>query len=179
MPDPGAVAWLVLVYRLPPKPPSLRSLVHRKLTSAGAVYLSPACAAAPAGPAERVMRRMRATITAAGGPAVLLRARALSGAPEITAAFNAARDREYETIIISCRDAAVAIETMIETGNFSRGQLPGSDAAVERLDARYRAVARHDLLGAAKAADAVAALERYRLLLDQYFRYFDAGGNAS
>ena len=131
--DSGAAAWLVLVYRLPPKPPSLRSLVHRKLTAVGAVYLTPACATALAGPAERVMRRMRATIADAGGSAVL-RARALSGGPEIAAAFNAARDREYETIITSCRDAAAAIETMLAAGEFRSGQLPDSDATLKRLD---------------------------------------------
>jgi len=182
MPGPagsGAVAWLVLVYRLPPKPPSLRSLVHRKLTAGGAVYLAPACAAAPAGPAERVMRRVRATIAAAGGSAVLLRARALGGGPEIAAAFNAARDRDYETGIAGCRDAAAAAETILAAGEFRSGQLPDSDATLKRLDTRYRAAARHDLLGAAKAAHAAAALDRYRSLLDLYARCLDAADSAS
>lgn len=84
--------WLVLVYRLPPKPDGLRALVRRRLTAAGAVYLTAACAIAPAGPAERAMRRMRATILDAGGSAVLLRADAISGAQEITAALDTARD---------------------------------------------------------------------------------------
>jgi hypothetical protein len=173
--DSGAVSWLVLVYRLPPKPPSLRSLVHQKLTAAGAAYQSRACAAAPVGPAECVMRRVRATITAAGGSAVLLRARALSGGPEIAAAFNAARDREYTAIITTCRDAAGTIEA----SDFRYEQLPDSDAALKRLDTRYRAVARHDLLGAAKAIDATAALGRYRSLLDQYARRLDARDSLS
>lgn len=54
--------------------------MHRKLGAAGAVYLTQACALAPAGPAERVMRRVRATVADAGGIAVLLRARDLLGA---------------------------------------------------------------------------------------------------
>lgn len=176
--DPGAMAWLIIVYRLPPKPSSLRSLVRRQLTAAGAVYLSRACAAAPTGPAERVMRRARATIAAAGGSAVLLRARALSGGPEIVAAFNSARDLKYETIITSCRDAAGELETMIAAGEFRYEQLSDSGAALKRLDARYRAVARHDLLGAAKAAGAAAALDGYRSLLERYARSIDAGDDA-
>jgi len=74
-----AAEWLVLVYRLPSKPASLRLTVRRKLTGT-AVYLSPACAAAPlSGPAERAMRQARTAITRAGGFAVLLAARALAG----------------------------------------------------------------------------------------------------
>jgi len=105
--DAGTATWLVLVYRLPGKPAGLKATVHRKLTAAGPVYLSRACAAAPAGPAERVMRRMRAMIAVAAGSAVVLRGCALLGGPEMAAAFNAARDREYDGIIARCR-AAVA-----------------------------------------------------------------------
>jgi len=50
---------------------------------------------------------------------------------------------------------------------------------MKRLDARYRTAARPDLLGAARAADAAAALDRYRSLLGRYARCLDAGDNAS
>ena len=90
----GSATWLILVYQLPAKPAGLRALVRRKLTAAGAVYVSPACAVAPAGRTERVMRRMRATIAGAGGTAMLLRAVALAGEEQIIAAVETARDRE-------------------------------------------------------------------------------------
>ena len=93
--DEGSVTWLVLVYQLPAKPAGLKSLVQRKLTAAGAVYLSRACAVAPAGRAERAMRQVRATIADADGAAVLVRSAALGGGEQITAALEAARDREY------------------------------------------------------------------------------------
>jgi ChrB-like protein len=123
------------------------------------------------------MRAVRATITATGGFAVLLRARALSGGPEIAAVFNAARDREYNTIATSCRDAADRIEAMIAVGDFRYEQLSDSEAALKRLDTRYHAVVRRDLLGAARAAGAMAALNGYRSLLDQYARYLYAREN--
>ena len=95
--DADSVTWLILVYQLPAKPAGLGALVRRRLTTAGAVYLSRACAVASAGPggrAERVMRRMRATIADAGGTAMLLRAVALGGQEQIIAAMETARDRE-------------------------------------------------------------------------------------
>jgi hypothetical protein len=91
--------------------------------------------------------------------------------------FNEARDREYNTIATSCRDAADRVEAMIAVGDFRHEQLPDSEAALKRLDAHYRAVVRHDLLGATKAAAAMAALDRYRSLLDQYARHLDARDN--
>jgi DNA-binding transcriptional regulator PaaX len=93
--DADCATWLVLVYQLPAEPAGLRALVRRKLTAAGAVYLSRACAVAPVGRTERVMRRMRATIADAGGTAMLLRAAALGGEEQIIAAMEATRDREH------------------------------------------------------------------------------------
>jgi hypothetical protein len=165
MPDPagaGPVTWLVLVYQLPAKTSALRAMVHRKLSAADAVYLSRACAAAPAGPAERVMRRMRAMITDVGGSAALLRAQALVGEPDLTAAFNAARDREYDGIITGCRDAVTAVETMAAAGDFRYEQLREHDAGLKRLNARCRAMREHDMLGASKAPEAASALAGYR-----------------
>jgi hypothetical protein len=50
--------------------------------------------------------------TDVGGSAVLLRAHGLGGEAELTAAFNAAHDREDGDIIIGCDDAADAPEAM-------------------------------------------------------------------
>ena len=89
--DADSLTWLILVYQLPARPAGLKALVRRKLTAAGAVYLSRACAVAPAGPGartERVMRRMRATIASAGGTAMLMRAVALGGEDQILTAIE-------------------------------------------------------------------------------------------
>jgi hypothetical protein len=48
-----------------------------------------------------------------------------------------------------------------------------------RLDARYRAAARHDLLGAAGPQMPRAPLEWFRSVLDGYARRLDAGASAS
>jgi hypothetical protein len=175
--DAGTATWLVLVYKLPAKPAGLKATVHRKLTAAGAVYLSRACAAAPAGPAERVMRRMRAMIAAAGGSALLLRGCALLGGPEMTAAFNAARDREYDDIIARCRAAVASVEAMIAAGDFRCEHLSDIDAGLKQQDACYLAVGEHDVLGAGKAREAASALARYRSVVDEYATRLFAADN--
>ena len=181
MPDPagaGPVTWLVLIYRLPAKASALRAMVHRKLSAAGAVYLSRACAAAPAGPAERVMRRMRAMITDAGGSAALLRARALAGEPDLTAAFSAARDREYDDIIARCRDGTAAIEAVTAARDFRDEPLRDHDAALKHLDRSYRTMREHGMPGAGKAPETASALAGYRAALDDYARGARTAGSS-
>ncbi len=68
---------------------------------------------------------------------------------------------------------------MIAADEFRSGHLPDSGTGLKRLDARYRAAARHDLLGAAGVADAAAPLEQYRSVLGEYARCLDAGDSAS
>ena len=86
-------AWLVLTYRLPPGS-TLRSVIRRRLTSAGAVYLANAVAVAPATPGtERAFRRTRKTITEAGGSAQVLRAHVLAGQADWAEGVRPGRSR--------------------------------------------------------------------------------------
>lgn len=177
--DADSATWLVLVYQLPAKPGALKSLAHRRLTQAGAVYLSPACAIAPAGPAERAMRRMRVAIADAGGTAVLLRATALGGDQQIIAALDTARDREYDDIIARCRDGVNSIGALTEARDFRYEELSQNDARLKRLDARYRAMGTRSAPGAGKARQAAFALARYRSALDAYASSVYATDSAS
>lgn len=159
----------MLTYQLPEKPTSLRAVVRRKLSAAGAVYLSPACAAAPlTGSAERVMRRMRATITDAGGSAVLLTGRALAGEPDLAGAYNAARGVEYADIVAGCRDAVAGLEALTAAGEFRYQPLWDGDIGLRRLSVRYRAVRDQDRFSAGHAEAAAAALDSYRSVLEEY-----------
>jgi hypothetical protein len=177
--DAGGVTWLVLVYQLPAKPGGLKSLVQRKLSAAGAVYLSRACAVATVGPAERAMRQVRATIAGAGGTAVLLRAGALGGEEQIVTALETARDREYDDITARCRDGLAFIEALVEAGDFRYEQLWDIDTRLKRLDARYRTMSARGTAGAAKAPEAASALAAYRLALDGYASSVYATDSAS
>jgi hypothetical protein len=94
-PEPGHVAWLILTYRLSARP-GLKVTVRRRLTAIGAVFPVNAVAAVPASrTAERALRRLRSMIGEAGGSAQVLRAGVIEGAPDLIAAFSAAREYEY------------------------------------------------------------------------------------
>jgi hypothetical protein len=176
----GGLTWLVLVYRLPAKPPALRAMIRRKLTAANAVYLSPAVTAVPSsGPAERVLRQVQHVITGAGGSAVLLRGQGTEGEAHMTAMFNAARDREYEEIVAGCSDAVNAIEALDAASNCAYEQLWDHDAGLKQLTARFTVVRERDILGAGQAPAAASALAGYQAALDEYAKrvYATDGGS--
>jgi hypothetical protein len=164
-----AVQWLLLTYRLPDKRASLRTTVRRKLSAAGAVYLLSACAAAPmSGRAQRTMRRMCAIINGAGGSAVLMAGRALVGEPELTGAFNAVRNHEYEAIITDCHDAVAGLAALAAACEFRYQSLWDKDIGLRRLSVRYLSVHDQDLFGARQAEEAAVALAGYRSALNEY-----------
>jgi hypothetical protein len=175
-----AVTWLVLVYRLPAKPAALKGKIRRMLTTVGAVYLAYAVAAVPSsGAAERAMRGVRHVITDVGGSAVLLRGQAVGGGQEMTAAFNAARDREYENIAAASCGAVETIGVMTAAGEFGYEQLRDKEAVLKRLAARLAGVRERDVLGAGQAQAAASALAGYRAALDEYAKDVYAAGNGS
>jgi hypothetical protein len=114
------------------------------------------------------MRRARATITDAGGFAVLLAGPALVGERDLIEAFNAVRDSEYEDIIVSCRDAVTCIEALTAVYEFRYQGLWEKDIGLRRLSARYKVVRDQDLHGARQGQAAAAALTAYRSALDEY-----------
>ena len=165
---PGPRTWLVLVYRLPPGS-TLRSLLRRRLTAAGAVYLANAVAAVPASsPAERVVRRSQAMVTAAGGSAQVLRASTLAGEPELVHTWNHAREQEYHQVIVGCAELTAAIGTATTAGDFHDVNLAEIAAGMRQLSKRYEKIRERDCLGAGNAAAAASALAAASAAVDGF-----------
>jgi len=114
------------------------------------------------------MRRARATITGAGGVAVLLAGRALVGESHLIAAFNAVRDSEYEDIIVGCRDAVARIEELTAVCEFRYQGLWEQDIGLRRMSGRYKDVRSRDAHAARQGQAAAAALSACRSALDEY-----------
>ena len=76
-----------------------------RLKSLGAIYLQNSAAALPASvAAERALRKLRSEILDMSGTAALLSCAVLAGEADVRAAFQAARDDEYEEIVDKCDD---------------------------------------------------------------------------
>lgn len=169
--DPGTARqrWLVLVYRVPSEPTRLRATVWRRLRSLGAVYLQNSVAALPAGTAgERAMRKLRHEIIAMGGTAVLMRSEALVGESDVLAAFQAARDDEYEEIVDRCRDFLAQVEKEHVAEHFSFAELEENEVDLVKLQNWFEKVRGRDAFGAPGRAEAESALARCAVALEGY-----------
>jgi hypothetical protein len=161
--------WLVLIYRIPSEPTRLRSGVWRKLKSLGAIYLQNSAAALPAGTgAERALRRLRAEILAMPGTAVLLSCSVLAGEQEVRAAFQAARDDEYEEIIDKCQDFMDQVQKEYVADHFTYAELEENEVDLVKLRSWLARVRDRDVFGAAKRQAAERDLGRCEEELERY-----------
>ena len=161
--------WLVLVYRIPSEPTRLRSGVWRKLKSLGAIYLQNSAAALPASlGAERALRRLRSEILAMPGTAVLLSCSVLAGEQEVRAAFQAARDDEYEEIIDKCQDFLDQVQKEYDADHFTYAELEENEVDLVKLRNWLARVRDRDVFGAARRQAAEQDIERCAEELERY-----------
>lgn len=144
-PSPRSHDWLLLIPQLPAKPAYLRVRVWRRLQAMGAAPLKNAVHALPVRDDTRALfEELRAEITAGGGEALILEARLAKGMTDadLRAAFDAARDADYEELV---REARAIVEAEY-----------ASAADVRRLRKRLDEIAAIDFFGAhgRQAADA-------------------------
>jgi hypothetical protein len=161
--------WLMLVYRIPSEPSRLRAGVWRKLKGHGAIYLQNSVAALPdvAGH-ERVLRTLRADIVQIGGTAQVFRAAALAGGSGVVAAYNAARDDEYDELVDKCHDFLTEIETETAAGHVTYGELEENEEDLTKLRRWLAKISERDVLDAEGAAAARSALTECERALDEF-----------
>ena len=167
--QPAGAGWLLLVYRVPSEPTRLRSAVWRRLKSLGAIYLQNSAAALPEGlGAERALRKLRSEILDMGGTAVLLSCAVLAGAQDVHAAFQAARDDEYEEIVDRCEDFLAQVQKEHVAGHYTFAELEENEVDLEKLQRWLDRVRQRDVFGAGGRQAAEQALERCAGSLEEY-----------
>ena len=165
-PDPG---WLLLVYRVPSEPSRLRATVWRRLKSLGAIYLQSSAAALPASvAAERALRKLRSEILDMSGSAVLLSCAVLAGEPEVRAAFQAARDDEYEEIVDKCHDFLAGLRKEYDENHFSYAELEENEVDLVKLRTWLDRVRDRDVFVADGLQAAVSSLAECEEQLEAY-----------
>ena len=161
--------WLLLVYRVPSEPSRLRAAVWRRLKSLGAIYLQNSAAALPASVgAERALRKLRSQILEMGGTAALLSCAVLAGEPDVRAAFQAARDDEYEEIADKCEDFLAQVKKEYAADHFTYAELEENEVDLVKLRNWFARVRQRDVFGAAGRPAAEKALETCQQALDDY-----------
>ena len=167
--DSADIGWLLLIYRVPSEPTRLRAAVWRRLKSLGAIYLQNSAAALPASQAaERAMRKLRHEIIEMQGTATLLSCSVLAGEQEVAAAFQAARDDEYEEILDKCEDFHAQLEKEYVAEHFTYAELEENEEDLIKLRNWFAKVADRDVFGAPRRAATIEALAGCEHALEQY-----------
>jgi DNA-binding transcriptional regulator PaaX len=167
--DSTPTGWLVLIYRIPSEPTRLRATAWRRLKGLGAIYLQNSAAALPASAAaERALRKLRHEIGEMGGSAVLLSCTALAGESEVLAAFQAARDDEYEEIIDKCQDFLAQLDKEYKARHFTYAELEENEEDLVKLQGWLAKVTDRDVFGAPKRAATLEALHACERALEEY-----------
>jgi DNA-binding transcriptional regulator PaaX len=165
--EPGG--WLVLVYRVPSEPTRLRAAVWRRLKSLGAIYLQNSVAALPSSvAAERSLRRLRSEILDMSGTAALLSCTVLAGEQEVRAAFQAARDDEYEEIVDKCGDFLAGVKKEYAENHFTYAELEENEVDLVKLRNWLERVRQRDAFGAAGRQAAQQGLGECEQALEAY-----------
>ena len=165
----GAENWLLLVYRVPPEPTRLRAAVWRRIKSLGAIYLQSSAAALPASSgAERALRKLRREIIEMSGTAALLSCRVLAGETEVRAAFQAARDDEYEEIVDRCEDFLAQVQKEYDAHHFTYAELEENEVDLVKLRNWLARIRDRDVFGATGRDAAEQAVLRCENSLEDY-----------
>ncbi len=167
--SPPEQRWLLLVYRVPSEPSRLRATVWRRIKSLGAIYLQNSAAALPFSvAAERALRKLRSEILDMSGTAVLLSCDVMAGEPDIRAAFQAARDDEYEEIVDKCVDFLAGVDKEYADNHFSYAELEENEVDLVKLRNWLQRVTERDVFGAAGRQAALSSLAECEEKLEAY-----------
>ena len=161
--------WLLLIYRIPSEPTRLRATAWRRIKGLGAIYLQNSVAALPASPAaERALRKLRHEIVEMSGTAVLLSTNVLVGEAEVRAAFQAARDDEYEEIVDKCQDFMGQLDKEYRANHFTYAELEENEEDLVKLRNWFAKITARDVFGAPGREATVAALATCEQALEEY-----------
>src|ERR1700733_7494288 len=161
--------WLLLIYRVPPEPTRLRSTVWRRIKSLGAIYLQNSVAALPASTAsERALRKLRREILDMSGTAILLSCAVLAGEAEVRAAFQAARNDEYEEIVDKCEDFLRQVQKEYDENHFTYAELEENEVDLVKLRNWFAKVRERDAFDADGRQAVEKALEGCEQSLEAY-----------
>jgi DNA-binding transcriptional regulator PaaX len=161
--------WLLLIYRVPAEPTRLRATVWRRIKSLGAIYLQNAVAALPASPAsERAFRKLRREITEMSGTAVLMSCTALAGEAQVRAAYQKARNDEYEEIVDRCEDFLQQVQKEYTANHFTYAELEENEVDLVKLRNWLARVTERDAFGADGRDAVLKALAECEQSLEAY-----------
>jgi len=92
----------------------------------------------------------------------------LAGAQEVHAAFQAARDDEYEEIVDRCEDFLAQVKKEHVAGHYTFAELEENEVDLDKLQKWFDRVRQRDVFGASGRTAVEKALARCAESLEEY-----------
>ena len=119
-------------------------------------------------PVSRIDLWRLASEAAASGTAVLMSAAVLAGEADVRAAFQAARNDEYEEIVDKCHDFLQQVQKEYDENHFTYAELEENEVDLVKLRTWFAKVVERDAFGADLRAATEQAIEACEHSLEAY-----------
>ncbi|CAG7647238.1 hypothetical protein PAESOLCIP111_05345 [Paenibacillus solanacearum] len=165
------VKWIILSYKVPAEPSTLRVRIWRTLKALGVVYIQQSVCVAPQ--TQEVAKKIEALqkmITANSGEALLLEVERFADGTEkeLRKLFNKQRVAELEEFLGGCRLFLQEIESETSKGNFSYHEVEENEADLAKLKRWHKKIAKRDFFGCPLLGESKRQLEQCELTFDAF-----------
>lgn len=142
------ISWMILIYKVPPEPSTLRVKTWRKVKELGALYLQQSVVVFPKmGSLEQEFINIVDDIRGSEGEAFLFELAPLSENDEETMVIkiNEQRDQEYHELMEKCKDFLDELKKETEKGNFTFAELEENDEEINKLSKWFFKIRERDI----------------------------------
>ena len=163
--------WLTINYTLPKEPSRIRVSVWRKLKKSGAIILGQSVWVLPMSEDNEVfMREISNEILQNRGEAYLMKMapHEEGTSKRIIAAFNQARNKEYEELLEQCDDLLRELDKESGRRKFTFAELEENENEFQKLTAWYQKITERDFNGASLRPSAHEKIEQCRSRLEVF-----------
>lgn len=163
--------WLILNFILPKEQSRVRVSVWRKLKKSGAVNIGQSMWVLPNAENHlEVFNKMSDEITENNGSAYIANADFVGNesSDDIIAAFNMARDDEYQEFMDKCEDYFLEIEKETKKENFTFAELEENEEEYDKLAEWLNKISKRDFFGAALKKQSEETLQKCKQLFNGF-----------
>lgn len=173
--------WLILSYRVPAEPSTVRVRVWRTLKSIGAFYIQQSVCVLPLTlDTKKTIAQLQGLITENHGEALLLEVKQFSNLTEeqMISSFNQQREAEYKEFLEGCTAFQQEIERETELQKFTFHEVEENEAELIRLRRWYRKIFKRDYFRSECSTESAKELDKCEMSLRRFTEsVYQAEGN--
>lgn len=163
--------WLILAYKVPTEPSTLRVRVWRTLKETGVVYIQQSVCVAPEFPeVKKKVKNIEKLIKTNHGSAFLLEVKEFSSITEkqLIETFNEQRILEHKEFMDGCQKFLDELEMETQRQNYTFHEVEENEADLAKLKKWYRKIVKRDFFSSHMLLKSKQQLDHCENVLSQF-----------